>query len=114
MKLSCTCMSSMSSVIKQDNYKLLSTTKNEDRLSNCRNKDNCPLDGKCLQKCIVYKADVITNKDSHIYCGARDGEFKSPHNNYINSFHHRHQVQDIELSNYIWKIKGKDIKFTIK
>ena len=56
------------------------------------------------KKCIVYKADVITNKDSHIYCGARDGEFKSPHNNYINSFHHRHQVQDIELSKYIWKI----------
>ena len=94
-------MSSMSSVIKQDNYKLLSTTKNEDRLSNCRNKD------KCLQKCIVYEADVITNKDSHIYCGARDGEFKSPHNNYINSFHHRHQVQDMELSNTSGKYKAK-------
>ena len=23
-------------------------------------------DGKCLQKCIIYKVDVITNKDSHI------------------------------------------------
>ena len=41
-------MSSMSSVIKQRNYKVLSTTKSVDRSCNCRNKDNCPFDGKCL------------------------------------------------------------------
>ena len=40
-------MSSMSSVIEQHNYKVLST-ENVDRLCNCRNKENCPLDGKCL------------------------------------------------------------------
>ena len=73
-------MSSMSSVIKQHNCKKLSTTENIDWLCNCRNKENCPLDGKCLQTCIVYKADVITNKDSHIYYGASDGEFKSRYN----------------------------------
>ena len=38
-KLSYSCMSSMPSVIKQHNYKVLSTTKNVDRLCNCRNKD---------------------------------------------------------------------------
>ena len=80
LKLSYSCMSSMSSVIKQHNYRVLSTTENVDRLCNCRNKENCPLDGKCLQSCIVYKADVITNKDSHIYYGASDGEFKSRYN----------------------------------
>ena len=80
LKLSYSCMSSMSSVIKQHNYRVLSTTENVDRLCNCRNKENCPLDGKCLQTCIVYKADVITNKDSHIYYGASDGEFKSRYN----------------------------------
>ena len=68
-------MSSMSSVIKQQYYKVLSTTKNEDRLCICRNKDYRPFDGKRLHTCIVYQADVITNKDSHIYCGARDGHF---------------------------------------
>ena len=48
LKLSYSCMSSMSSVIKQCNYKVLSTTKSVDRSCNCRNKDNCPFDGKCL------------------------------------------------------------------
>ena len=53
LKLSYSCMSSMSSVIKQRNYRVLSTTENVDRLCNCRNKENCPLNGKCLQSCIV-------------------------------------------------------------
>ena len=38
----------MSSVIKQPNCKLLSTKKCG-RLWNCRNKDSCSLDGKCVQ-----------------------------------------------------------------
>ena len=71
----------MFSVIKQHNYKVLSATKNLDQLCNCRNKDNCPLDGKCLRICIFYKADGIKSKDSHIYYGANDGEFKSQYNN---------------------------------
>ena len=54
LKLSHSCMSSMSSVIKQHNYRVLSTAENVDQLYNCRNKENCPLDGKCLQTCIVY------------------------------------------------------------
>ena len=41
-------MSNMSSVIKQLNCKLLSTKKCG-RLWNCRNKDSCSLDGKCVQ-----------------------------------------------------------------
>ena len=53
LKLSYSCMSSMSSVIKQHNYRVLPTTENVDRLCNHRNKENCPLDGKCLQLCIV-------------------------------------------------------------
>ena len=46
-------MSSMSSVIKQLNYKVLSTAENIDRLCNCRNKENCPLGSKCLQTCVL-------------------------------------------------------------
>ena len=100
-------MSSMYSVIRPHNYKVLSTTENVDRLCNCRNKENCLLDGKCLQTCIVYKADVITNKDSHIYYGASDGEFKSWYNNHTNSFCHQHHEQDTKLSKHIWKLQDK-------
>ena len=37
-----------------------------------------------IQTCIVYKTDVIKNKDSHIYYGGSDGEFKSRYNNHTN------------------------------
>ena len=107
-------MSSMSSVIKQHNYRVLSTTENVDRLCNCRNKENCPLEGKCLQSCITYKAYVITNKDSHIYYGTSDGEFKSQYYNHTNSFHRQHHKQDTELSKHIWKLQDKDINFKVK
>ena len=106
-------MSNMSRVIKQHNFQVLST-KNVNRLCNCRNKDSCPLDGKCSQTCIVYKTDVITNKDSHIYYGASDGEFKSRYNNYANSFCHRHHEQDTELSKHIRQLQDKSINFTPK
>ena len=29
---------------------------------NCRTKDNCPLDGKCLSECIFYEATVLSTK----------------------------------------------------
>ena len=106
----------MSSVIKQCNCKALSTTKNVNQLWNCRNIDNCPLDGKYLQAYLhnIYKADVITNKDNHIYYGATDGEFKSRHNKYTNSFRYRHHEQETELSKIIWKLQDKAINFTVK
>ena len=113
-QLSHSCMSSMSSVIKQHNCKKLSTTENIDWLCNCRNKENCPLDGKCLQTCIVYKADVIANKGSHIYYRASDGEFKFQYNNHTNSFRNRHHEQDTELSKHIWKLQDKGINFNVK
>ena len=113
LKLSYSCISSMSSVIQQHNYKALSTIKN--RLCNCRNKDNCHHDGKCLQTFgIVYKADVIVNKDNHIYYGANDGEFKSRYNNHANSFRHRHYKQGTELLKHMWKLQEKGISSTVK
>ena len=53
LKFSYSCMISMSSNIKQHNYKVISTTENVDRLCNCRNKETRPLYGKYLQTCIV-------------------------------------------------------------
>ena len=69
-------MRNMSGIIKQRNCKVLST-KNLHRLSNCRNKNSCLLDGTYIQTCIVLKADVTTNKNSDIYYVVSDGEFKA-------------------------------------
>ena len=67
-----------------------------------------------MQSCLVYKAYVITNKDSHIYYGASDGEFKSRYNNHTNSFRRRHHEEDTELSKHMWKLQDKGINFKVK
>ena len=59
-------------------------TNSEERSCNCRNKDNCSVAGSCLKTCIVYRADIITQSETHIYYGASDGEFKYRYNNHTN------------------------------
>ena len=42
----------------------------DSKLCNCRQKSSCPLDGKCLTKCVVYKATVTettsNNQETYI------------------------------------------------
>ena len=60
IKLSYSCMSNMSSFIKQHNRNILSSSPNsEERSCNCRNKGYCPLAGSCLKTCYVSRADAI-------------------------------------------------------
>ena len=93
----------MASIIKQHNTKILSisSTTTQDRLSNCRNRKDCPLNGNCLKKCFIYKAEVITDQSFKIYFGTSEGEFKSRYNNNTKSFHNKHYANDTELSNYL-------------
>ena len=63
--------------------------------------NNFPLDGKFLQTSIIWKFDVITNKDSLIYYDASDGKFKSLYNNHTNLFCHQHHEQGSEFSKHI-------------
>ena len=78
------------------------------RSCNCRVKDNCPLDGKCLHKCIVYQPNVITNNECKEYFGTAEGEFKLRYNNHTMSFRHKKHVNDTELSIYLWKLKEEN------
>ena len=83
IKLSYSCMSNMSSFIKQHNRNILSSPPNSEKRScNCRNKDNCPLADSCFKTCIIYRADVIKLNETHVYYGASDGEFKYRYNNH--------------------------------
>lgn len=115
IKLSYCCTTNMENIIKQHNAKILKQPPDEnERLCNCRNKTQCPLDGKCLSKCIVYKATVEAENVTSIYYGLCDGEFKSRFNNHVKSFKHIKYVNETELSKHIWKLKEKTTPYTIK
>ena len=83
IKISYSCTTNMENVIKQHNSKVLHDgNQNEIRPCNCRDKSECPMDGKCLSKSIVYKAEVESNNNKRIYYGISEGEFKNRYYNH--------------------------------
>ena len=132
LKISYSCMSNMKAVINQQNKKLLSINSSPIRNStssqpksltrnnnpaekscNCRQKETCPLNGKCLQKRVVYQATVRTNLLSKSFIGSCETTFKTRYNNHKQSFKnvtHRHVTA---LSQFIWKLKESNTDFNI-
>ena len=110
VKISYSCMSNMASLIKGHNAKVLKKS-NEitERLCNCRQKAQCPMDGKCLSSSIVYEA-TVTDKSETVkkYYGLSEGSFKIRHGNHKKAFKDRKYENDTELSKYVWKLKDKE------
>lgn len=104
----------MQNIITQHNSTLLnSKVEQEHRLCNCRSKPTCPLNGKCLTQCIVYKAEVKTNTSTSVYFGASEGEFKTRYRNHVKSFKHKKYQNETELSKFIWHLKDTSTPFDL-
>ena len=64
---------------------------------NCRNKNNCPLDGKCLTPNIVYEAEITLNQLNYkqkINTETAKIDFKHRFNNHKKSFNLEHCEND--------------------
>ena len=108
-------MPNVKNLIKQHNSKILNKDPDKiQRSCNCRVKESCPLNGKCLHQFMVYKAEVSTNTTYKEYYGASEGEFKSRYNNHIQSFRNISHINDTELSKYLWTLKKQMGLITIK
>ena len=59
IKVSYSCMQqNIKSVINNQNMTVLNNAAEIEETCNCRNKSNCPLDGKCLTSNIIYQAQI--------------------------------------------------------
>ena len=63
IKVSYSFLPNVKQTISNNNHRLLQLhrmkeSSQDSKLCNCRQKSSCPLDGKCLTKCVVYKATV--------------------------------------------------------
>lgn len=122
LKLSYSCMPNMKNLISGHNNQLLNpttATNNEtetDNLCNCRNKELCPLPGKCQTQSIVYQARVIRvdNGKEETYVGLTAGSFKTRFNNHNYSFRNPTHKNSTELSKHIWKLKDANVQHSIK
>ena len=118
LKLSYSCMPNIKSIISSHNKAVLSNfyqsqTQTNKKECNCREKDQCPLDGKCLTQNVVYQATVTTQTSSDSYVGLATN-FKERYRNHTASFRHESKRNETELSKHIWTLNDNNKPFTIK
>ena len=118
VKISYSCLPNMGSIIKQQNERLLREPDNTNpRSCNCRNREQCPLNGACLTAGVTYAATVkyVENgaEQENLYNGSTSGTFKNRYSGHLSSFRHEHQENETELSKLIWKLKRRGVNYSI-
>ena len=100
------------SILKKNNEHISNTEKT----CNCRRKAECPLEGNCLTKGVIYQATVtrVDNNKEETYVGLTENNFKTRYNGHICSFRHSSKRNSTTLSNYIWKLKDDNIQHSVK
>ena len=117
VKVSYSCMPSMERVIDGHNSCILRKNRKEEESKmkcNCKKPETCPLNNECLTKSIVYKATVTTDKCEKFYYGLVEGDFKKRWSNHQTSFKNTRYEHSTALSAYIWKLKDKNVDYTVK
>ena len=108
----------MESIINKHNMKVTNADNDTSTVNqvqcNCHNKDQCPLDNKCLTSSVIYNAQVTTNNATKKYIGLTEGTFKQRFSQHKATFKHRKYTNSTELSKYIWKLRDNNQDFNIK
>ena len=100
--------------IDNHNRKIMSIGREREevtRTCNCRDKQLCPLKGKCLQEGVVYKA-IVTQTETmkqDIYIGMTENPFKTRYNLHNSSFRLPHKRSTTTLSEHLWKLKDAGV-----
>ena len=94
-------MENIKSTTSNHNHELLSNDLPASPQCNCKNENECPLDGKCLVKNIVYKAEIASqNGTVKTYIGMTSNSFKERYRNHLKSFNHHQYSSETELSKH--------------
>ena len=117
VKVSYGCMPSVGAIINGHNKKVLKECRPlEKGECNCMEKGNCPLDGKCLTKGLIYEATIssdLRNYGQKVYHGITKDKFKLRYANHKKAFNHLKYSKDTELSKEVWRIKNKEGNYNI-
>ena len=105
----------MGAVISAQNAKLLKPPMSEEiKTCNCRNKENCPVNGKCLKKEVIYRAKVTEeNGNLHTYTGLTCNTFKERWDKHNFTFTHE-DVEHTTLRSFIHELKERGTNYSMK
>ena len=114
-------MNNIKVIIQKHNKKTLNKTKKTEEQNsttnaqscNCRSKNLCPLNNKCLIKNVIYKATISSTKETKNYIGSTGNTFKSRWYSHNSSFK-TYKDNGTELAKYIWHLKNNNINYDIK
>ena len=113
MGISYSTTQNMGAIISSHNKKILKQGQEKDILEvkcNCNEKDDCPLEGHCLEKEIVYQAKAsAADGEIKFYTGLTEPEFKLRFGNHKKSFKHEKYAYETTLSTYTWERKNSGI-----
>ena len=86
-----------------------------EKTCNCRKKDECPVENKCLTQSVVYQA-VVKRADgvTDSYVGLTENTFKDRYTKHKSSFKTRNPKNASGLSRYVWNLEDEKIDFEIK
>ena len=115
VKLSYSCTKNIFSIISGHNRQITKALPPASRECNCRIREQCPLDNKCLTDNIIYEGTVVSHSDgvSKDYRGLCSTVWKdrwAVHNQHMN---HRIHRTKCELAKYVWDLKDQNRTFTI-
>ena len=100
-------------IIAGKNAKILRNEEHPPRTCNCRKDTPCPMDGKCLEKNIIYQATVIqSNGEKNSYIGNTSTEFKQRLAGHKQTFKNS-EIGQTSLSNHIQELKSQNIDFDL-
>lgn len=71
-------------------------------------KNDCPLNGDCMQSGVVYKAAVkFDGEPTRFYVGSTGNTFKDRYYKHTHSLKHEDSGSSTSLSKYCWDMKKK-------
>ena len=114
IKISYSCMKNIKSIISGHINTALKSTKDDSHLCNFRNRNNCPLKGKCLTPRIKYQATVKSEGNMKRYIGLSETTFKERYRNHIKDFNKIRYRNNTELTKNVWQLKESNKHFEIK
>ena len=113
LKMSYRTVPNFKSLISSHNTKLLKGD-TVDPPCNCQKSRVCPIPGECLKENVVYTATVTPSVgDQETYVGMTSTTFKERLANHDKSFNHIKYSTETSLSKFIWKLKDRNIDYTI-
>ena len=102
VKVSYSYTENFSEIISSHNKDILQSRKNQELLCNCKQKENCPMQGKCWSE----KCSSTPIKLQRIYIGISENESKKRYCACTQSFRNKHYKNETSFSSYVWKIKN--------